>query len=80
MKYIICHGNGKVKYLYVFNAIEDCITYLHSMYDFVYVNIQKVRSLHVMTECYNCNLCYKGYDNNIDLLIYGVKDYEEKEI
>ena len=77
MQYVICNGDRRLKYLTIFNSVEDCISYLHFMYDFVWLIIEKVRSIHIQTVCYNCNLCYKGYTSNIDLLIYGVKGYEE---
>jgi len=79
MKYIICDGNRKLKYLTIFSSMEEITEYLHSMYDFVYLIIQKINSAYAITNCYNCSLCHKGHDYNVDLLIYGVKDYEQKE-
>ena len=79
MKYIICNGDKKLKYTLAFASIEECIAYLHSQFSFKSLYCTKLRSLHI-EDCYTLIGYFMDKTRKEeDFLIYGCKDYEQKE-
>lgn len=78
MRYVICTGNKSLKYYTSFASVEDACSFLINDTKCRLFNCCKVRSI-ILDNWYSIILYIEGISKGIDFMIYGIKDYEEKE-
>lgn len=92
MKYIICHAEKKIRFMTLFNSVEEVIECLHTEYTITNLSIlkqSKYWKIAFKWEEEKKNPCYlitakyviNGVEiTNSNMIIYGVPDYVKKEI